>query len=125
MPFENREHAARLLADKMGRYRGKNPLILGIPRGGVVMAAVIAKALEGEVDVVLVTSSARRASRSSPSAPWTRRDASTSATPRTVSASAQLRRAGDAPPARRDAPGGAHSTSPVRPPISCPGAESP
>lgn len=54
MPFENREHAARLLAEKMSRYRGKHPLILGIPRGGVVMAGVIAEALEGEVDVVLV-----------------------------------------------------------------------
>ncbi len=54
MPFENREHAARLLAGRLQKYRGKNPLVLGIPRGGVVMAEVIASELGGEVDVVLV-----------------------------------------------------------------------
>lgn len=54
MPFENREQAGKRLAERLGAYRGKKPLILGIPRGGVVMAAVMADALGGEVDVVLV-----------------------------------------------------------------------
>ena len=54
MIFRNREHAAVLLAEKLGKYKGKNPLVLGIPRGAVPMAKVIAIALKGEVDVVLV-----------------------------------------------------------------------
>ena len=54
MLFQNREEAAELLADRLSKYRGQNPLVLGIPRGAVPMAKIIADALEGEVDVVLV-----------------------------------------------------------------------
>jgi predicted phosphoribosyltransferase len=54
MIFQNREHAARLLAEKLVSYRGKNPLILGIPRGAVPMARIIADFLQAELDVVLV-----------------------------------------------------------------------
>lgn len=52
--FENRIEAAKLLAERLDPYRGRNPLVLGIPRGAVPMAEVIANALEGELDVVLV-----------------------------------------------------------------------
>mgnify|MGYP003391639146 FL=1 len=54
MIFSNRDQAARLLADKLAAYRGKNPLILAIPRGAVPMAKIVAEALGGEFDVVLV-----------------------------------------------------------------------
>jgi predicted phosphoribosyltransferase len=54
MPFRNRDEAARQLADRLVTYKGKNPLVLAIPRGAVPMARVIADALHGEVDVVLV-----------------------------------------------------------------------
>jgi len=54
MLFTNREEAARLLADKLVNYRGRNPLVLAIPRGAVPMASVIAESLDGEMDVVLV-----------------------------------------------------------------------
>jgi predicted phosphoribosyltransferase len=54
MVFRNREDAARLLAETLIKYRNQNPLILAIPRGAVPMAHIIAEALEGEVDVVLV-----------------------------------------------------------------------
>lgn len=55
MIFQNREEAARLLARRLGAYyRNKHPLVLGIPRGAVPMAKVIADALGGELDVVLV-----------------------------------------------------------------------
>ena len=54
MIFSNREQAARLLAEKLTAYKGKNPLILAIPRGAVPMAKLIADALGGEFDVVLV-----------------------------------------------------------------------
>jgi putative phosphoribosyl transferase len=54
MRFRNREHAARLLAEKLGAYRGRRPLILAIPRGAVPMGKIIAEALDGDLDVVLV-----------------------------------------------------------------------
>ena len=54
MIFSNREQAAGLLAEKLAAYRGKNPLILAIPRGAVPMAKIVADALGGEFDVVLV-----------------------------------------------------------------------
>lgn len=54
MRFRNREHAARLLAEKLTTYRGQHPLVLGIPRGAVPMAKIIAQTLGGDLDVVLV-----------------------------------------------------------------------
>jgi predicted phosphoribosyltransferase len=55
MLFENREHAARLLARRLSaHYKNKNPLVLAIPRGAVPMAKIIADSLGGELDVVLV-----------------------------------------------------------------------
>ncbi|MGA2654366.1 MAG: phosphoribosyltransferase family protein [Gammaproteobacteria bacterium] len=54
MPFQNREQAARLLAQQLKAYQGKNPLVLAIPRGAAPMARIIANALQGEMDVVLV-----------------------------------------------------------------------
>lgn len=52
--FRDRLDAARQLADRLKNYRGKHPLVLGIPRGAVPMAKIIADQLEGELDVVLV-----------------------------------------------------------------------
>lgn len=52
--FENRTEAAKLLASSLLEYKGRNPLILAIPRGAVSMGSVIAKLLDGELDVVLV-----------------------------------------------------------------------
>ncbi len=54
MPFSNRQQAADDLADALAAYRGKHPLVLAIPRGAVPMGQQLAKALEGELDVVLV-----------------------------------------------------------------------
>lgn len=52
--FADRADAARRLGAALARFRGDNPLVLGIPRGGVPMARMIADALEGDLDVVLV-----------------------------------------------------------------------
>ncbi len=52
--FADRNEAAEKLASALSDYKGQNPLVLGIPRGAVPMACVIAKRLGGEVDVVLV-----------------------------------------------------------------------
>lgn len=54
MMFTDREDAARSLAARLAQYRGKNPLVLAVPRGAVPMARIIAEELDGEVDVVLV-----------------------------------------------------------------------
>ena len=54
MMFSDREDAARRLAEALAQYRGQRPLVLAIPRGAVPMAKIIADALGGEVDVVLV-----------------------------------------------------------------------
>ncbi|MFA6038543.1 MAG: phosphoribosyltransferase family protein [Legionellales bacterium] len=54
MIFKNREQAANLLAHALIAYKEKNPLVLGIPRGGVPMARIISDFLEGEMDVILV-----------------------------------------------------------------------
>lgn len=52
--FYDRDEAAQLLAERLQSYRGKNPLVLAIPRGAVPMAKTIANKLDGEYDVVLV-----------------------------------------------------------------------
>jgi len=54
MTFRDRDDAARRLAEALAQYRGQRPLVLAIPRGAVPMAKIIADALDGEVDVVLV-----------------------------------------------------------------------
>jgi predicted phosphoribosyltransferase len=52
--FKDRAEAARLLAHPLTAHRGMNPLVLAVPRGAVPMGRVIADALGGELDVVLV-----------------------------------------------------------------------
>ena len=54
MYFEDRIDAARQLAEAIRPHVGPKPLILAIPRGAVPMGRVIADALGGELDVVLV-----------------------------------------------------------------------
>jgi len=52
--FASRLDAARRLAAALAHFRGRNPLVLAIPRGAVVMGRVLADELQGELDVVLV-----------------------------------------------------------------------
>ena len=54
MIFANRHEAANRLAEALVSFKGQHPLILAIPRGAVPMGQQLAKALEGELDVVLV-----------------------------------------------------------------------
>jgi predicted phosphoribosyltransferase len=54
MRFTSRTEAAMLLAGRLAAYRGRHPLVLGVPRGAVPMARLIADALDGDLDVVLV-----------------------------------------------------------------------
>jgi len=52
--FRDREEAAQRLVRELAHLKGRNPLVLAVPRGGVPMGRVIADALDGELDVVLV-----------------------------------------------------------------------
>jgi putative phosphoribosyl transferase len=52
--FDSRLDAARRLATALEHYRGRDPVVLAIPRGAVEMGRVLADALGGELDVVLV-----------------------------------------------------------------------
>ncbi len=52
--FRDREHAGRLLARELAEYQAESPLVIGIPRGGVPVAAVVARELGAELDVMVV-----------------------------------------------------------------------
>lgn len=54
LPFPDRAYAARKLGAALARYRGQQPLVLAIPRGGVPVGRIVADMLGGELDVVLV-----------------------------------------------------------------------
>lgn len=54
MLYHDRTEAAQLLALRLSGYRGMRPLVLGVPRAGVIMARVIADELGGDADVALV-----------------------------------------------------------------------
>jgi putative phosphoribosyl transferase len=51
--FADRREAGERLAEALARFRGPGTLVLGIPRGGVVVAAEVARALEAPLDVVI------------------------------------------------------------------------
>jgi predicted phosphoribosyltransferase len=53
MIYRDRAEAAELLADALTTWRGKQPLVVAIPRGAVPMGRIIAQRLQGELDVVL------------------------------------------------------------------------
>lgn len=51
--FKDREDGATQLAHKLKQLKFHDPLVLAIPRGGVVTGAVLARELDAELDVVL------------------------------------------------------------------------
>ncbi len=52
-PFVDREEAGILLAGALREYAGKKAVVLGIPRGGIVVAREIARALDAQLDIIL------------------------------------------------------------------------
>lgn len=52
--FRDRRDAGFQLAWALRDYQGRRPLVLGIPRAGVVLADVVARELDGDLDVALV-----------------------------------------------------------------------
>jgi putative phosphoribosyl transferase len=51
--FQDRREAGRIFVRSPEGIREKEAVVLGIPRGGVVVAAQIAQALEADLDVAL------------------------------------------------------------------------
>ncbi len=51
--FRDRVDAAQQLADRLRQRSWTNPVVLAIPRGGVVIGAVLARELNADLDVVL------------------------------------------------------------------------
>jgi len=51
--FADRRDAGMQLSRALERWRGREVLVLGIPRGGVPVAAEIARALDAELDVIV------------------------------------------------------------------------
>jgi putative phosphoribosyl transferase len=61
--YRDRVDAGRSLGGLLAHLHGARPLVLGIPRGGVVVAAEVARVLDGELGMVLA---------SKVGAPWSR-----------------------------------------------------
>jgi len=54
MIYKDRRDAGQRLARELARYKKDEPVVLALPRGGVVVAAEIADALDAPLDLILV-----------------------------------------------------------------------
>lgn len=54
MPFVDRVEAGKRLAVALADYRREQPVVLALPRGGVPVAAEVARALDAPLDLLLV-----------------------------------------------------------------------
>ncbi len=54
MAFHDRKDAGRRLAEVLRGYKDQHPVVLALPRGGVPVAAEVARALEAPLDLILV-----------------------------------------------------------------------
>jgi putative phosphoribosyl transferase len=54
MPFRDRADAGRRLAKALMSYKDRQPIVLALPRGGVPVAAEVARALDAPLDLLLV-----------------------------------------------------------------------
>ena len=52
--FRDRRDAGRRLGIALAGYRPRNPLVIGLPLGGVVVAAEVATALDSDLDILVV-----------------------------------------------------------------------
>ncbi len=52
--FKDRQDAGRRLATRLERFRDEQPVVVGIPRGGVPVAAEVARALGAPLDIAVV-----------------------------------------------------------------------
>lgn len=54
MRFADRQHAGELLAEAVAEQRPEAPVVIGLPRGGVPVAAAVARLLDCPLDVLAV-----------------------------------------------------------------------
>jgi len=54
MSFKNRSDAGAKLAQMLTSYKDQQPVVLALPRGGVPVAAEVARALNAPIDLILV-----------------------------------------------------------------------
>jgi len=52
--FADRIDAGRRLSERLGDYRDQDPVVLGLPRGGVPVGYQVAEALKAPLDVLIV-----------------------------------------------------------------------
>lgn len=52
--YANRQQAGRKLARALKQYQGQDVVVLALPRGGIILGAEVAQALQAPLDVVLV-----------------------------------------------------------------------
>lgn len=53
MFYKNRKDAGQQLAEKLRQYTDEKPIILALPRGGVILGYEVAKALKAQLDVIV------------------------------------------------------------------------
>jgi len=53
MLYKDRQDAGIALAEKLKKYESEKPIILAIPRGGVVLGYEVAKALRAPLDIIV------------------------------------------------------------------------
>jgi predicted phosphoribosyltransferase len=51
--FRDRREAGRLLAERLSGYRDEEPIVIALPRGGVVVGYEVARTLRTPIDVVV------------------------------------------------------------------------
>jgi predicted phosphoribosyltransferase len=54
VPFRDRTDAGRRLARALSGYKNRQPVILALPRGGLPVAAEVARALDAPLDLLIV-----------------------------------------------------------------------
>ena len=69
MAFQNRRTAGKALAARLGPLEGPDTIVLGLPRGGVPVAAEVARRLHAPLDALIVR---KIGVPSTPSSPWER-----------------------------------------------------
>ncbi len=51
--FKDRKHAGRLLSDALKDFKEEDPIILALPRGGVILGDIIAEDLKAKLSLVI------------------------------------------------------------------------
>ena len=51
--YRDRTHAGEVLAALLASWEDRHPLVLGVPRGGVIVAGVVASSLGADLDIVV------------------------------------------------------------------------